>query len=119
MSKAKHLLLKLGLEESKYHEESFGLNTNNQKREKKSITIKLNGEEFQGDNQSSVLQQAESKGLYVANSCRAGLCGSCILELKSGEVDQENVPVLTEQDIANGKILACCSVPKTDIELIS
>jgi len=119
MNKTKHLLLKLGLPDSYYHEESFGLSFDVQPKQEKKVTIWLDGEEFQGDNQSSVLQQAERRGLYVANSCRAGVCGACKLELKSGHVDQENTPVLTSEDIANGKILACCSIPQTDIELTS
>ena len=119
MNKAKHLLLKMGLPETNYHQESFGVNVENEPKETKPVTLSLNGQEFQGDNQSSILQQAEKQGLYIANSCRAGLCGACMLELKSGQVDQEDVPALTKDAAANGKILACCSVPTTDVELSS
>ncbi|WP_413283226.1 YcbX family protein [Vibrio sp. MA40-2] len=95
-------------EESSYNETSA-----------KRVTIRLNNQEFEGDNQSSILQQAEKQGLYIASSCRAGICGTCRITLKSGLVDQENTPVLTEDDITNGKILACCSVPLTDIDIIN
>lgn len=119
MAKAKNLLLKIGLPETNYHEESFGLNLDRDTNEHKRLTLKLNGKVFEGDNQSSILQQAEKQGLYIANSCRAGLCGACMLTLNSGVVDQENVPALTKEDLASGKILACCSIPNSDIELSS
>ncbi|WP_411572386.1 2Fe-2S iron-sulfur cluster-binding protein [Vibrio sp. TH_r3] len=81
--------------------------------------MRLNNQEFEGDNQSSILQQAEKQGLYVASSCRAGICGTCRITLQSGLVDQENTPVLTEEDVKNGKILACCSVPLSNIDIVS
>lgn len=117
MKKAKNLLIKLGLPESYYHQESFGVQVGEIKAEKKALTISLDGARFIGDNVSLLLLQMENQNLSIANSCRAGLCGACMLTLTSGEVEQENVPALTESERAQGKILACCCVPKTDIEL--
>lgn len=117
MQKAKNLLFKLGLAESCYHQESFGPALPMSSGITKAVSISLNGETFTGDNQSSILVQAEKRGLYIANSCRAGLCGACMLTLTKGEVEQESVPALRESDREQGKVLACCSVPTTDVEL--
>ncbi|MEH0740627.1 MOSC domain-containing protein [Vibrio cholerae] len=85
----------------------------------KSLTISVNGNIFSGDNQRTLLEQAEDAGIPMANSCRAGLCGACRVTVESGEVDQEDVPALHGFAHEPGLALACCCVPKSDIEVIS
>ena len=82
------------------------------------ITISLNGNLFKGNTQDPLLNQAEAAGLNINNSCRAGLCGACRVTLESGDVEQEDSPALNQQLKDAGMILACCSVPKTDIEVV-
>ncbi|RYU67690.1 MOSC domain-containing protein [Aliivibrio finisterrensis] len=82
------------------------------------ITISLNGNLFKGNTQDPLLNQAEAAGLSINNSCRAGLCGACRVTLESGDVEQEDSPALNQQLKDAGMILACCSVPKTDIEVV-
>ncbi|MEH6531949.1 MAG: hybrid-cluster NAD(P)-dependent oxidoreductase [Photobacterium frigidiphilum] len=118
MKEAKSLLLAKALPESQYHQEAFGpiqIETG----EEKSVTISIDGNIFEGNNQKTVLEQAENAGLKMANSCRAGLCGACKVTLASGEVEQPDVPALFSGEKEEGKVLACCCIPKTDIELIS
>ena len=118
MSKAKSLLLKSGLDESQYHQESFGGGATTQAPLKK-VTISVNGNVFEGDNQTSLLDQAENAGLPIANSCRAGLCGACKVTVESGQINHPNVPALQEHERNEGYALACCAVPTTDIEVVS
>jgi ferredoxin len=40
-------------------------------------------------------------------SCRAGICGICKTRLLEGKVTMEVQDALTEEDKANGLILAC------------
>lgn len=40
------------------------------------------------------------------------------MTLESGEVDQPDVPALLPGEKESGKVLACCCVPKTDVELV-
>jgi 3-ketosteroid 9alpha-monooxygenase subunit B len=47
-------------------------------------------------------------------SCREGACSACACRLLSGEVRMLNNDVLDEEDIADGVILACQSVPVTE-----
>lgn len=82
------------------------------------ITISLNGHLFKGNTQDPLLNQAEAAGLSINNSCRAGLCGACRVTLESGEVEQEDSPALNQNLKEAGMILACCSIPKSDIEVI-
>ena len=84
----------------------------------KAITISVNGYLFDGDNQGTLLDQAEQAGISITSSCRSGLCGACKMTLESGNVDQPDAPALFPGEIEEGKVLACCCVPKSDVELI-
>ncbi len=86
--------------------------------ESKKITISLNGNLFTGNTEDPLLQQVEAAGLSINNSCRAGLCGACRVTLESGNVEQEESPALNQRLKDAGMILACCAVPKTDIEVV-
>ena len=54
------------------------------------------------------------KGLDVPFSCREGHCGACAVVKRSGEVDMDVNDVLEPDDIAEGLILACQAIPKSD-----
>ncbi|WP_282175520.1 hybrid-cluster NAD(P)-dependent oxidoreductase [Vibrio nereis] len=118
MQKAKNLLLKKGLPEACYHQEAFGVGAISQ-QSLKQVTISVNGHLFTGDNQKTLLDQAEDAGAPIANSCRAGLCGACKVTVESGKVHQPDVPALQEHERNMGVVLACCCVPETDIEVVS
>ncbi len=114
MQKAKNLLLKKGLPEDSYHQEAFGVIPVKTKAEK-SIEIEFNGSTFTGNNQRTLLDQLEDAGKEISNSCRAGLCGSCKVQLKSGKVVHPHVPALSDEERAMGTVLACCAVPESDV----
>ncbi|KJK46726.1 3-ketosteroid-9-alpha-hydroxylase [Lentzea aerocolonigenes] len=54
------------------------------------------------------------KGLDAPYSCREGACSACACRLVEGEVKMLNNDVLDSEDIADGIVLACQSVPVTD-----
>lgn len=116
MQKAKNLLLKKGLPEKQYHQEAFGVSSTSS-QPLASVTINVNGQAFSGDNQKTLLEQAEDAGIAIANSCRAGLCGACKVTLDAGQVHHPDVPALPKSERHQGQILACCSVPQTDIDV--
>ncbi|MBT0027453.1 hybrid-cluster NAD(P)-dependent oxidoreductase [Vibrio alginolyticus] len=114
MDKAKSLLLRKGLPEENYHQEAFGVSSLTSKPEK-SLAIDFNGTKFVGNNQKTLLDQLEDAGKVISNSCRAGLCGACKVQLTSGQVHHPDVPALTDEERAMGTVLACCAVPETDV----
>lgn len=118
MQKAKNLLLKLGVAENAYHQEAFGV-AQQTVREFKTLQLSVNGNLFEGNNQSTLLEQAEAAGVPIANSCRAGFCGACKVKVESGKVHQPDVPALQEHERNMGMALACCCVPETDIEVVN
>lgn len=62
----------------------------------------------------SLLEMAEAHGLKPEFSCRAGICGTCVTRIISGEVNYFEEPL---EELAAGEVLLCCSRPVTDIVL--
>jgi len=60
----------------------------------------------------SILDLAEKQGLNPDYSCRSGICHTCMCMLVEGEVDYFEEPL---DEPEPGRVLICCSRPKTDI----
>jgi ferredoxin-NADP reductase/Fe-S-cluster-containing hydrogenase component 2 len=56
---------------------------------------------------ATLLDAADASGVFIDNACRSGTCGSCRVKLVSGRVSMAVKDALTEQDQAEGYILAC------------
>jgi 3-ketosteroid 9alpha-monooxygenase subunit B len=52
-------------------------------------------------------------GLDPPYSCREGICGACACQLTGGKVEMMHNEVLEAEDLADGYVLACQSVPLT------
>jgi 3-ketosteroid 9alpha-monooxygenase subunit B len=52
-------------------------------------------------------------GLDPPYSCREGVCGACACQLTGGKVEMMHNEVLEAEDLADGYVLACQSVPLT------
>ena len=63
----------------------------------------------------TVLEAAEDCGVDIDNSCRSGTCGSCRVNLLSGQVSMEVEDALEPEDKAKGYILACQAVATEDV----
>lgn len=63
----------------------------------------------------TVLELSEELGVEIQFSCRVGTCGVCKVRMESGEVKQAVKDSLTDEDEANGIILACQAKPQIDI----
>ena len=63
-----------------------------------------------------ILDAANKTNLFIDNNaCRSGICGSCRVKLLSGHVDMAVLDALTEQEKANGYILACQAKIRADV----
>lgn len=56
---------------------------------------------------------ARRAGIRIPTSCERGECGTCIVLLKEGCVTMLANEVLTDEDLAEGYVLACQSVADT------
>lgn len=62
----------------------------------------------------SLLDLAEQAGLKPSFNCRAGLCNTCQVRLRSGSIEYFELPLDTPE---NGEILLCCARPTTAVTL--
>lgn len=77
------------------------------------VNFKLLGKNYEAkfqNNKTKLLQQLLMQGFPLPYSCKSGICGSCICDLKEGEVELLKNEYLTESEERSGKILACMSV---------
>ncbi|MBP2366909.1 PDR/VanB family oxidoreductase [Pseudonocardia parietis] len=55
----------------------------------------------------SLLDVIESAGVDVENSCRAGICGTCLVTVSSGEPDHQD-DVLSDDERERGEVMLPC-----------
>jgi ferredoxin len=79
------------------------------------VTIELDGRTGTTDHRpgTTILQTARQLGMAAPYSCEAGNCATCMARLAEGEVTMHVNDVLTEDEVAEGWILTCQSVPTT------
>ena len=59
----------------------------------------------------TILRAARSAGLVIPTGCTMGLCGTCKIRKTAGRVHMVHNGGITEEDIADDYVLACCSRP--------
>ncbi|MEI4473512.1 hybrid-cluster NAD(P)-dependent oxidoreductase [Frigidibacter sp. MR17.24] len=59
----------------------------------------------------TVLQVAKGAGLNIPSGCTFGVCGTCKVKKTAGEVVMVHNGGISDEDVEDGYILACCSKP--------
>ncbi|MGX1101035.1 2Fe-2S iron-sulfur cluster-binding protein [Amorphus sp. MBR-141] len=59
----------------------------------------------------TLLAAARSAGLVLPSGCTFGVCGTCKVKKLSGQVHMVHNGGITDEDVAAGYVLACCSNP--------
>lgn len=60
---------------------------------------------------NTVLQTARTAGLSAPSSCEIGSCGTCMARLTDGSVRMLNNDALTDEEVAEGWVVTCQSLP--------
>ncbi|MDO6561944.1 hybrid-cluster NAD(P)-dependent oxidoreductase [Amphritea sp. 1_MG-2023] len=134
MKAVKALLENSGFDMSHYHEESFGAtpvgveedaieNAEIAQEEADLLTQEdMLRVEFADKGKSiqvapgETLHTAAAKlDLLIPKACGMGICGTCKVMVKEGETSMEHNGGITDDDVAAGYVLSCCSVPLTDV----
>lgn len=84
------------------------------------ITLNGSGETFTCDTRQSVLDAMVAIGRRgIPSGCRGGGCGVCKVRIEQGQGDC--LPMsrhhVTTEDEANGHVLSCCLLPRSDMVL--
>ena len=65
----------------------------------------------------TILAVSRSAGLNIPSGCTFGVCGTCKVKKLSGEVHMVHNGGISDDDIAEGYILACCSHAMGKVEI--
>jgi NAD(P)H-flavin reductase/ferredoxin/fatty-acid desaturase len=86
---------------------------------KRMPTIQIDDRTIHAQPGETILQAALRSGLELPSNCRVGGCGTCKCRLQQGKVKEltETGYVLTAEEIDQGYILACQSVPRSDVRI--
>lgn len=129
MQSVRDMLVSLGFDMEHYHQESFGApirteadapvieDTAPEEGAKAQITFAASGVTAPCAETDTVLAVAKRSGLNIPSGCTFGLCGTCKIKKVSGEVHMVHNGGISDEDIADGYILACCSHPMGRIEV--
>ncbi|MTH78282.1 hybrid-cluster NAD(P)-dependent oxidoreductase [Paracoccus aestuariivivens] len=123
MQAVRDMLVALGYDMDRYHQESFGAPVRNESEapvlddlvpdeaSESRISFALSGVTATCIQTDTVLGVAKANGLNIPSGCTFGLCGTCKIRKTSGEVHMVHNGGISDEDIAAGYILACCSHP--------
>ena len=79
------------------------------------VSVTLDGRtrkiDFDG---STILDSARAAGLPAPFACKAGVCATCRAKVTRGQVEMAVHYGLTDEEIADGYVLTCQSVPVGD-----
>ncbi|MEJ2045249.1 MAG: hybrid-cluster NAD(P)-dependent oxidoreductase [Reinekea sp.] len=131
MDAIKQVLKAVGYDMSRYHEESFGEDltpaVQEAIKEAEADAEELSGIEVKNEfevvfsktgksiavpAEETVHTAAAKLGIHIPKACGMGICGTCKVMKTDGEVIMEHNGGITDDDVEEGYILSCCSVPK-------
>jgi ring-1,2-phenylacetyl-CoA epoxidase subunit PaaE len=110
-------LASLSVAKDKIHRELFLITTQTQESasQKAQVSAKVLSKTYQFETQDgkTILQSGIEQNVPLPFSCQNGLCGICKMKCIQGRVIMKSNQVLTEQDLKDGYILTCQSLPQT------
>ncbi len=63
----------------------------------------------------TILDAALANLIHIPFSCRAGLCGSCVLQCSIGKIRMKTNEVLTDEEVKAGLVLTCVGYALEDV----
>jgi glycine betaine catabolism B len=128
MDAVRTMLGAAGVDPQRYHEESFELGATSLRSAPAestpsrtspgtgyAIEFRRSGTTFDCRADETILDAALRNGLNPPSSCAEGVCGTCKSTVVSGSVDMEHAGGIRPREIAENKILICCSTPREDL----
>jgi phenol hydroxylase P5 protein len=81
------------------------------------VVVEPLGETIEVEEGQTLLDAALRSGVYIPHACGHGLCATCKVEVLEGEVEQGDASpfALMDMERDEGKCLACCATPMSDL----
>jgi len=134
MKAVKKMLQDLGFNMARYHEESFGATPAKDVKQAEKHADAAEIESLQpkdsvqvsfldtGKNLTVTLgtnlnEAAKEAGITISKACGVGICGACRVKVISGEFEMLQNGGISEDEIAQGYVLSCCTSVTGNIEI--
>ncbi|RFB79866.1 hybrid-cluster NAD(P)-dependent oxidoreductase [Methylovirgula sp. 4M-Z18] len=129
MRSVREMLGAAGFDMARYHEESFAMPVAPVREtapaaapavpsaDAMQIRFALSDVEGFGAPDESLLTIARAAGVRIPAACESGLCGTCKVKKVSGDVEMNHNGGILDEEIEEGFILACCSQPRSAVEI--
>lgn len=81
------------------------------------VTIEPTGEQIDVEEGQTILQAALRQGVWLPFACGHGTCATCKVQVLEGEADVGAASpfALMDMERDEGKVLACCAIPQSDL----
>jgi phenol hydroxylase P5 protein len=81
------------------------------------VRVEPTGDLIEVEEGQTILDAALRQGVWLPFACGHGTCATCKVQVLEGEVDQGNAShfALMDMERDEGKILACCATPESDL----
>lgn len=81
------------------------------------VTIEPTGEQIEVEEGQTILEAALRQGVWLPFACGHGTCATCKVQVLEGEADLGAASsfALMDMERDEGKILACCAMPQSDM----
>jgi len=82
---------------------------------KTQVKVILDDDEYEltMDQKDVILDAVLDKDIDAPYSCQGGICSSCVALLREGEVEMKKNQILADDEVEEGLILTCQSLPKS------
>ena len=83
------------------------------------VTVHMDGKDYEVDENSEVdlMHQLKGQGAEIVAACNgAGICQTCAVKVKSGELTEKTETEIM-MDLPEGQRLSCQCHPKSDLDL--
>lgn len=83
------------------------------------LTIEPTGQTVEVAPDQTLLDACLRGGIWLPHACCHGLCATCKVQIRDGEVDHGEASPFALMDFERdeGKTLACCAIPQSDITI--